>query len=195
MRIDAPVMKSTAPGGSMIIPRTLLATASASEDATVELSFDGFDKYLIIIQNIRQDDSASDDLHGRLSTDGGLTFSAASEYFWNIGTATSTGGSAQSDEAASADAQMLLSRPTAGTSHGNANNEFLTYEIQIEDAGSGASYPTIRLMAHGVNDSALCMNTFGVAGRKIFKKANAIQLFFALGNIVSGEFRMYGLSV
>ena len=169
--------------GTMI----LLATASASDDATIE--FTGIDNtyknYVVLFDDVIPATDASA-FYMRTSSDGGSSFdSGASDYQHVAENRTSLDALFTTTDNAAA---FMVIKATAG----NATNESVSGVLRLFNPSNA--------IAVLVSGYGAAIDEFGTHGLLNFSGArmaatdvDAIQFYFSAGNITSGEFQLYGI--
>lgn len=174
----------------------LLQSVSASNQATVDLTNNigtTYFKYIIDVSNLL---AADDDveLRMRTSSDGGTIFDAgASDYGWVTVATTVSGVSVTFDTGGSAtDTYMNLTADDVGDKLSNVTNEDCSGTIQVYNpAGSNITRINSDLSYTTAAGNPSWTRTAGC--RKSTTPVNAFQILLETGNIISGEFRLYGV--
>ena len=166
----------------------LLATATASADATVDFTglSSTYAAYMVIYAHVAPATDAVL-LNLRTSTDGGATYDAgASDYSW-VSFVTST-APATGQIVDGADAQITI----GANSLGNAANETNSGCVWLFNLSS-ANYGTVYYESSGRDSLGRLVGVYGTGQRLSAANVDAIRFMFSSGDITSGEFRLYGL--
>lgn len=180
------------------IPSTglvLVDSASASSTATVEftgLSSTYFEYYLVM-SDVTSTTTTGQSLKARVSTDNGSTWkSGASDYTWInwISGEDDTSITHESDDAD--DSFTISGNSSATTSPASDTNE--TYNATIKITSHAASnFTKISIDGTYYNQDGDLQHYRSSQVYKSTTAVNGFQIFWNSGNIVSGEFRLYGL--
>ncbi len=188
--VSAGTMKKVKPdnlaGGGGV--RELIATATASNDATIE--FTGlsslFNRYVVEISSMAPVTDATT-LNMRTSTNNGIPYdSAASDYSWAFFRASANG--ANDTLGNRTDAQIKLTDTT-----GNDTNQTIAGSVSIY-APSDTSFTKIMgdlIYNDGVGRT---IRTISGGERVSAASVDAIQFLMSSGNISSGKFKLYGIT-
>jgi hypothetical protein len=168
-------------------PMVLIASATASNDATIEFTLTNTDytSYQVVFQFvIPSTDSA--ELLMRFSSDGGSTFdSGAGEYQYAARSVNASGtATGQSD---TGDNAINLS---AGV--GNATDE-TGVNGKLDLISSGLGRPTVRWQISRTSSAGFFIQNWGAGEREATVEVDAIQFLYSTGNIASGKIYLYGL--
>ncbi len=166
----------------------LLATATASDDATVDFSgyFSSvFEEYLLTIKDlVPATDTAS--LLLRLSQASSF-LAGASDYGWtrigneNGGTVVPAGDAADTSV-------------TIASGLGTGTGESLSGEIRIYNPAGSSAYKRVSYSASWFGATATDLVTIGAGGIIVNATAvDGVRLLMSSGNIASGTFALYGL--
>ncbi len=171
----------------------LLNSGTVSSAASLDVVLTGFVGYralkLILSSFIPVTDS--DELWGRVSTDGGSTYDAAGySYAGEYSRDSSSSGQVQS----ASDTKILMASTNAGLGVSNVAAEGgLDAEITIHDQTDTSRYPRLRYDASYFCDGAETMQVRGTGSRENAQDTDALRIMFSTGNIASGKWALYGL--
>lgn len=173
-------------------PFVLLSTQTASNSASIDFTSDitsTYKRYWIRFDNVAiQTDG--EDLGLRVSTDGGSSFvSSAGAYRYSLNwrnEGSASGGAGTNTE-------IRLSDSATGI--GNAATESISGDLFVEDPANTASYCLIYgssafTTTNGQPSHGQFFGYYQTAGSAI----NALRFLMSSGNIVSGTFKLYGVS-
>lgn len=169
--------------------RILISEATAANDATIEFttgfSSTLYDYYTVEFERVIPDTDAQQ-FRLRLSNDGGSTFiSAASSYGWGYLAITTTVGSTNN----TADTQIVLAS-NAGSA---ANENGVSGYINIYNMHDTSGRTHVQNLVTNHNQDGNNFANYGRGNRLANEENNALQFFFASGNIESGTIRLYGV--
>ena len=168
-------------------PTVLIASATASNDATIEFTLTNTDytSYQVVLDSLLPATDGAE-LFMRFSSDGGSTFdSGTGNYRYASRWVASTGtvGSTLSD---SATAINLTN--TIGTSAGETGTNG-----KLDLTSSGEGRPSVRWQLSRTSGSNPLVYQNGGAEREATVEVDAIQFLMSTGNIASGKIYLYGL--
>ena len=165
----------------------LIASATASDDASIEFTLDNtkYSSYYVVFDSVLSaTDGAS--LYMRFSSDGGSTFdSGASDYEYaarNVASNGSTGD--KSDENASS----FIIGDVIGTAAGETG---VSGKADLTPSGGGR--PSVRWQVSRVSSGNFLGYQRGAGERRATVEVDAIQFTMSTGNIASGKIYLYGL--
>lgn len=167
----------------------LLSTVSASNSATVdvETTFDStYDAYLLIGSGIVvQNDSES--LRCQMKIGG--SYLSTSTYLYHVSIPNSIAATYSGANAALAgmETSILISSPI-----GAAAGEHMNFEAKISNPSGTALSKTVRWNGEAINNSGECVSISGAGGNTGVGALTGLRFFMSAGNIVSGDFRLYG---
>lgn len=169
----------------------LISEQTASTDTSVEFTGidDTYEEYELHIVNMTVSSDGAD-LYMRVSTDGGSSYVSSSDYA-TLGIRQST-AAATSVDGAGGDGlnQMYIDHGISGT--GNDTGESLSVVVKMFNPASSTQYFHTQSMATFVQ-----ANNYAHVIRSNWYEdvtaVDAIQIFLSNGNIVSGEFKLYGV--
>lgn len=170
---------------------TLLSTVTASNSATVdvETTFSStYDAYLLVISGVRSQNN-NQSLKARMKLSG--SYDSASNYTWNASTASSSNASGGLT-AASLGGTTTEIYIGAGEV-GNGATFSLNAQIKIYTPSS----TTLSKMIDWTGASISSADVYAISGFGQNYGTGALtglRFFFPTGNIVSGKFRLYGIS-
>ena len=175
------------PGGSAGL--VLLSTTTASANATIDITgLTGYSHYRIYLSAVEPATDAQD-LRMRTSTNNGSTFdSGVSDYAWVVSQDLMSITPSNALTGDNADAAITLAE-----SVGTAANEYVQLVIDIIGAGD-AKYTAIT--AYGIlEDQGGQHRSVSSRGIRLSAAAvDAVQFFFASGNVNTGTFTAYGIT-
>ena len=184
--LGAPVANTLYAGSGKLV---LLATASASGDATIDFTTgidDRFDVYKIFGAAVVP---ATDgvNLYFRVSEDAGSTWEAdAADYGWGLFSISETGTGHLGD---ASDSEIQMNLNTIGSAAG----ECLGFEITIYHPAN-TSLHTLITWKMVMISAAGALNTINGAGRYLSTTAvNGFRTLFSSDAVESGEFALYGV--
>jgi hypothetical protein len=172
--------------------RVLLASKTAS--ASASLNFTEFDNAVYRYYEFEFEEvkpaTNNDQFQVRTSTNGGSSYdSAASDY--GVGGVMATGTGTATFGANTATAMCL----TAGTDVGNGASSFgFTGLGRLYYAGDATKQTRLVVSGSYDNSPGQILSAFSANRRRLAQDTDAIQFFYALGNIASGVIRMYGVA-
>jgi hypothetical protein len=172
--------------------RVLLASKTASASAT--LNFTEFNNAVYRYYEFEFEEvkpaTNNDQFQARTSTNGGSSYdSAASDY--GVGGVMATGTGTATFGANTATAMVL----TAGTDVGNGASSFgFTGLGRLYYAGDATKQTRLVVSGSYDNSPGQILSAFSANRRRLAQDTDAIQFFYALGNIASGVIRMYGVA-
>ena len=187
------VKKDTVQGILDLVPAaaaglTLLATATASSDATIDFtSFidSTYDTYVIMFDQVIPATDNSQ-FYCRLGN-GGAFDSGASDYAYAYETQLSWGGPSDGNTATQTYIQI-----SGAAGIGNAVGESCTGIIHIHNASS--SLTTLVDFSLVMKDPSARMHRCHGGGERNEAAAHdRVQFYFSSGNVASGEFKLYGV--
>lgn len=177
----------------------LLAAGSVSGASSIDITFTQYPykSLLVRLVDIRPSADAAD-LYLRASDDGGSTYeSGASDYAWNLmyanaSTFTSSGLTTLGD---AADTEIQLSDNQEIST--NTSLEGLYMDIYVMGAndsgqGFGSTFFWSGTYRYSTSSNALVFAEGG--GYTTAEPTDAVRIFYASGNIISGKYYLYGLS-
>ena len=168
-------------------PTVLIASATASNDATIEFTLTNTDytSYQVVFDSVIPSTDGAN-FYLRFSSDGGSTFdSGASDYQYAARNVASNGTvSDKSDGADSAIRVSDLVGNAAGESGVSGPLSLLT---------SGQGWPSAHWQIGRTSSGGFLTCLWGTGERKALVEVNAIQFLYSTGNIASGKIYLYGL--
>ena len=171
----------------------VLQEGTASAQATLDLSWSGTYRSVIIELSALVPVTDATDLYLRTSADSGATFaSGASDYAWHNTLAFTTLVGAAGD---AADAQIVINRNDAASQHISnvAAEGGIAATITIHDPASSAIYPRMGWQYQVFTDGTGFGSGVGGGARLAAVSINAVRLLFSSGNIASGSYAVYGM--
>lgn len=171
---------SAAPPGLILV-----AEAQAADDATIEFTdLDQYRSYLFMLSNLVPVTDAQT-LHMRTSADNGTSFdSGVSDYQYQKGQqlASTFGGNNSGGNS-----NIVL---TAGV--GSGANEEMSIMLFLENPGD-ANPTWIHTLGGLILSDGNIYSHLGTGRRAAAAAVNAVQFYFASGNIESGKITVYGI--
>lgn len=187
------------PAGAALV---LLSTVTASNSATV--SFENisstYDTYMVVGNNIRSAFGTTTNLRARPKLDGSFTPSASARYVY-VGLGLTNGNSGTpigingNTEGSTTFVQMTDVSTVAG-SDSTLGTSFTLMLYGPMDSESLAKQGTFQSVSRALTSSGSFMNGSMSFGTSNFNcgPMTGIQFYLASGNIVTGVFRIYGMS-
>ncbi len=173
----------TAGSGAWIV----VDTATASNSATLDLTFGGYTLYELVLTDIVP---VTDQTHllARFSIDSGSTYDSSGLYYWAL---SRFDFSSAFHDGSSGTSEIRLAHTISNNPGGDLTARMLNGSYRIRNAG--ASYKTVRGKAdHAVGSGSMWGED--VAGRyESSTQATDLRLFMASGNVTSGTATLYGL--
>lgn len=168
--------------------RALIATATASNDATIEFTglSSAYARYIVEMLNVHP---ATDGDHFRMrtSTNNGTSFdSGSSDYAWSAFNSESDDTTSTSGN--TSDSAIKLNRRAIGSAAG----EDVGGIVSVINPSNASFVKIIFDVGHDRDSGTLC-RIIGGGKRKASADVDAIQFYFASGNIASGIFKLYGI--
>ena len=170
-----------------------LGTTTASNSATVGIT--GFDNstykdYIIRFRSIVPDTDGGVIFHARTSTDGGSSYeSGAGNYTW-INARGHHSGSGIHTANSSSDSEIEV---TAG-SLGSDTAESLSGWMEVLNTGDSTNYSHMQgLLVLSDHNATSSTQFWFSASRQSAADIDAVQFYFASGNVESGDFVLYGI--
>jgi hypothetical protein len=181
-----PTFQDLAASGGLV----LLSSATASSDATIEFTtgLDAtYDVYELHFVNVRP---ASDEylFQLRTSSDGGSTFDSGSGNY-RYRCVRSTTSAVSVDDSASA---TSISITGAGTVDNSATEVGICGVLRIFRPGSSAEYTSFQWDITAYGSSSGHYGVSGTGARISVADVDALQFYFAVGNVSEGGFYLYG---
>lgn len=168
----------------------LLETITASNSATVEFSIginSTYDTYIIKLSGIIPV-SNTQTLRMRGSTDGGSTFLTTSIYTFAINSTYSDATASVTDKQVNGSTINLIDDISFVTTGGVSGS------LELYSPSSTALHKQIKISISGYESTADDFKTVeGMCSVSTTTAINALQFYFATGNISSGIFSLYGI--
>lgn len=174
-------------GGSLILLATATASASASIDfvSSIDSTYDIYEVH--IISAIPATDNTEMIL--RSSSDGGSTFdSGASAYTTHI--IAGTNGQAVQNSGGDTNSILLTN---SGQNVGNAAGESINGIIRLYAPSNTALFTQFGINMNWLTADTDSGVTIGSGSREEAAIVNGLQLKMLVGDIISGEFKLYGV--
>ncbi len=162
-----------------------LASATASSATSVDFtSFinSDFDEYVLLGEYVLPTTDAVD-AYFRVSTNGGSSYLAGTEYTYTAVGVDTVGTSG------SAGAQIKMNR----VSIGNASGEGMDFEIRLTRPWGGQSVKGIRWFDNYRNTATGTEGHMGSGLISTSSAINAVRFLFSSGNISQGSFKLFGV--
>jgi hypothetical protein len=177
---------------AVVAGMTLLATATAAGDATVDFTSgidSTYDEYEIHINSLFSS-ADGDNFRCRTSANGGSTWdSGASDYMYSYRTQDYPAGDS-ADAASNGNDYFTLppSNLDSTTSTGGAN-----VTIRLCDPSNAGSYTHMYYSGIYIDNNGNPQSFYGGGIVKLASIVNGIRFYFSTGNVAAGEFKLYGI--
>lgn len=168
-------------------PTVLIASATASNDATIEFTLTNTDytSYQVVFDSVIPS-TDNIQLLVRFSSDGGSTFDSGASDYQYAARSVATNGTA-SDQSDAADSAINLSANV-----GNATGE-TGVNGKLDLISSGLGRPSVRWQISRTSGAGIFIQNWGVGERTSIVEVNGLQFLYSTGNIASGKIYLYGL--
>lgn len=174
--------------GVELRPRHLLAEATADNDASLDLSWTGTYREIIIEVDHVRPASDNTSLFIRTSSDGGTSYdSGASDYQW----AAQIFDLATNLAAATSGSAMMINGNVVGV--GNQATEMISGTIHLFAADDSGNRTHLDWSGYMNDTSGNVRKVSGCGERKTNAVTDGVQFLFNTGNITSGRVRVYGI--
>ncbi len=174
-----------AAGNALVLLSTVTANNSATVD--VETTLDAtYDAYLLIATGVT---IANDSESLRCQLKIGGAYLATSTYFYHASVPNSSAATYSGVNAALAGMEASIRISGA---IGSAAGEHINIEVKISNPAGTTLSKTIRWSGEAINNSGEIYPITGAGGNGGTAALTGLRFFASLGNILSGDFRLYG---
>jgi len=174
-------------GSSADRSTTLISTATASSDTTIDFTGLSANMYLLVGRDVMYGDSFSSNryLQFRTRVQGGSFESGASDYAWSATGRTSSGSSTSTND--SADSQIVSRMSSADT---DSTGLRMYCEVYIQNLATASRSTSISGTCYGTDGDHVIFS--GI--RNADQDDDGIQIFSSTGKIEAGTFYLYEIT-